>query len=64
MLAEDLPTTAAYISLRRVWSCDHREGSRDLAGCTAMILVDPIIDPAASELTDSTCIDRVIGLGG
>ena len=51
----------SWADLRRAWSCDHREGSRDLARCTAMILVDPIIDPAASELTDSTCIDRLIG---
>ena len=40
------------------------EGSRDLARCTAMIVADPVIDPAASELTDSTCIDQLIGLGG
>ena len=41
-----------------------REGSRDLARCTAMILVDPVIDPAASELKELTCIDRLIGLAG
>ena len=54
----------SWADLRRAWSCDHREGSRDLARCTAMILVDAAIDPAASELKEQTCIDRLIGLGG
>ena len=36
----------------------------DLAWCTGMILVDPVIDPTAGELIETTCVDRLIGLGG